>query len=131
MFPQGLGRDSDLSITHYEMVNILVVLRLWGQKWRGRSVVIKTDNMAVVNICKSGYTRDMELAAYIRNIWFITASLDIRLVVEHIRGKENVTADLLSRWTGSQTDKQLLDKLVGNPTWCEVTQEHFMIDYDI
>ena len=131
VIPQGLGRKSDLNITHYEMVNIVVVLRLWGQEWRGRSVIIKTDNMAVVNICKSGYTRDMELAVYIRNIWLITASLDIRLVVEHIRGKQNVTADLLSRWTGNQTDKQLLDKLVCNPSWCEVTQEHFMIDYDI
>ena len=128
---QGLGRNSDLNITHYEMVNILVVLRLWGQEWRGRSVIIKTDNMAVVNICKSGYTRDMELAAYIRNIWLITASLDIWLVVEHIRGKQNVMADLLSRWTGNQIEKQLLDKLVWNPSWCEVTQKHFMIDYDI
>ena len=73
----------------------------------------------------------MELAAYIRNIWLVTATFDIRLVVQHIKGKENVTADLLSRWRGNQTDKQLLHQLVHNPTWCHVTQEHFMVDYDI
>ena len=87
--------------------------------------------MAVVNVCKTAYTQDIELTAYIRNIWLLTASLDIWLVVEHIRGKQNVTADLLSRWKDNQTDKQQLNKLVGGPNWCHVKQEHFMVDYDI
>ena len=129
--PQVLSGRSDVSITHFEIINILVVLRLWGHEWKGQSVIIKTDNMAVVNVCKKGYTRDMELAAYIRNIWLITASLDIRLTVEHIAGKQNVTADLLSRWKGNHTEEQLLHKLVENPRWCQVTQEHFMVNYDI
>ena len=50
--PQNLTHRGDLSITHFEMINILVVLRLWGEQWTGRSVIIKTDNMAVVNVCK-------------------------------------------------------------------------------
>ena len=46
---------------------------------------------------KSSKTKDKFLAACIRNIWLIAASNDIEIVIEHIEGKKNVIADLLSR----------------------------------
>ena len=55
------------------------------------------DNLAVVQVVKSSKTKDKFLAACIRNIWLILASNDIEIVIEHIEGKKNVIADLLSR----------------------------------
>ena len=46
---------------------------------------------------KSAKTKEKFLAACIRNIWLISASNDIEIVIEHIEGKNNVIADLLSR----------------------------------
>ena len=70
-------QKNHFAITHYEMVNILVAIRTWGKQWESKRVVIKTDNMAVVEICRSGYTRDVHLAAIVRNIWLLTAQYDI------------------------------------------------------
>ena len=55
--PNHLKNDCRLNTTH-EMKNIVVALNLWGVKWSGKKVLIKTDNMAVVSICITGYTRD-------------------------------------------------------------------------
>ena len=49
----------------------------------------KSDNMAVLNICQSGYTSDMYLIILIRNIWLLTTIYYIQLIVIHIPGKEN------------------------------------------
>ena len=126
-----LVRDSNLNITHYEMLNIIVVLNVWGVHWKNKKVQIKTDNMAVVDICRSGYARDKVLAAYVRNIWALTARYDIELVVVHIQGKAHNTADLLSRWEGSIDDYQKLGKLVNNPIWHDIKIEYLDVNFDI
>ena len=55
--------------------------------------LVKTDNMAVVQICINDYTRGMNLSAYVRNLWLITAGYDIDLTVTHIVGKNNIFAE--------------------------------------
>ena len=116
-------KDKGLSITHLEMLNILVALKVWGQKWTGQQVTIKTDNMAVVKICNTDYTRDMKLASYIRNIWLVTSMYDIELIITHIAGRLNTAADLLSRWSDDQDCQELLKSLIEHPKWCHVERE--------
>ena len=84
------------NIVHLEMINILVAVRTWAPQWQGRKVVIHCDNQAVVSVLNSSHSRDMTLAAMVRNINMITAHLDIDLITEHIEGKLNVIADTLS-----------------------------------
>ena len=71
-----------------------------GQQLVRKKVVLYTDNKAVVSIYNQGYTRDKLLATIARNIWLYTAEKDIQLQVIHLPDKDNVTADLLSRWGG-------------------------------
>ena len=92
---------------------------------------LKTDNMVVVQICSNGYTRDMTLATYVRNLWLLTAKYDIELVVTHIEGKNNVFADMLSRWSGSDNNHSALKQYVKNPKWHSVSQQLFEMDYCI
>ena len=120
-----------LNITHYEMINIVVALNLWGVEWSGKKVLIKTDNMAVVSICTTGYTRDNQLAAYARNIWLLTAIYDIELVVAHVAGRDNNIADLLSRWSNSDFNKSALEKWVQQPIWFKINDSHFEIKQHI
>ena len=86
-----------LKIVHLEMLNIVLALRTWGSYWKHHKIKIFCDNLAVVQVVKSSKTKDKFLAACIRNIWLISASNDIEIVIEHIEGKKNVIADLLSR----------------------------------
>ena len=53
------------SITHFEMINILVALKLWAERWQHKHINLNMDNQDVVTICNTGYTRDTELATYL------------------------------------------------------------------
>ena len=86
-----------LKIVHLEMLNIVLALRIWGSYWQHHKINFVCNNLAVVQVVKSSKTKDKFLAACIRNIWLIAASNDIEIVIEHIEGKKNVIADLLSR----------------------------------
>ena len=48
-------------------------------------------------VCNTGRTRDAFLAACLRNLWLVAATANIDLRVKHIRGKDNILADALSR----------------------------------
>ena len=50
------------------MVNIIIATKLWGKQLKHQKVSIKTDNMAVVQICTNVDTKDMTLATYVRNL---------------------------------------------------------------
>ena len=71
-------------------------------------------------------TRDPFLGACIRNIWLLTAYYDISLQIQHIRGKDNVEADLLSRlYSDKPVDQRLLHELKSNYIWDNVLPHHF------
>ena len=63
-------------------------------------MIIKCDDSAVLQILNSGKTRDLFLASCARNIWYVAARNDIKLLYRHVTGQDNGLADLLSRWTG-------------------------------
>ena len=66
--PTLLVPGFDLKIVHLEMTNVVVALRLWGEFWRHSSIHIYCDNEAVVQVVTSHKTKDLFLAACIRNI---------------------------------------------------------------
>ena len=129
--PSGLKNNVEWSISHFEMINIIVALRLWGSDWSHQKAILKTDNMAVVNICNSGYTRDQALASIIRNIWLLTSEYDICLKVVHIAGKKNTIADLLSRWEATLSQKEKLSMYIAKPQWHKVTEQEFDLNQHI
>ena len=122
----------DLQIVHLEMLNILVALRIWKKFWRHSIVSIFCDNKAVVQVAESGKTKDPYLAACIRNIWLLSATYDIDLIVEHIQGTHNIIADCLSRlYSHKITNLILLENLQNNFIWEKVQIEDLKLDLSI
>ena len=119
------------SITHLEMWNVLVALRVWGHLWSKKSVTIKCDNQAVVSVVNTGVTKDNVLAIMARNIWLETAVGDIKFTLVHIPGKHNECADLLSRWHITSKNIEKLKKYVSTPMWCNVKAEHLFLNLEI
>ena len=118
------------SITHLEMLNLLIALRLWASHWAQSSAYIFCDNMAVVQVASSGRTRDPFLGACIRNIWLITATHDIELEVKHIQGNKNVLADALSRiYSDKGISQDLFQRLKESYTWQDVHHSLFHLSY--
>ena len=47
------------TILHLEILNIVVALTMWGHYWPKKFIEIKCDNMAVVEVLRSGRARDV------------------------------------------------------------------------
>ena len=125
-------QGGELTIVHWEMINILIALRLWGRHWVHSSIEIFCDNLAVVQVITSGKPRDPILGACIRNIWLLLAVLDIDLRIQHISGKKNIIADLLSRlFSNKPIDLSLFHQLQEYFIWDRVPYTCFKLDLDL
>ena len=116
------------TIVHFEMVNIMIALKLWSKDWKHKHIHFAVDNAAVVTVCNTGFTRDKWLATYIRNIWLITSIHDITISVSHITGHRNVIADLLSKWDTTASTILKLEQLVENPQWQQLPEHIFDVN---
>ena len=119
-----------VTIVHLELINIWVMLNVWGKYWKNKLVKIWCDNEAVVHILTSGKTRDEALALYARSIWLFIATHDIQTQYCHVQGVNNVYADRLSRWFSKDIEGHIKDILQAK-TWYQVTQDCFIPNYDI
>ena len=79
----------ELNITHLEMLNLIIALKVWGHFWQNSSIIIYCDNMSVVQVVETSKTRDPLLALCIHNIWFLRACYDIDLEVRHVLGRHS------------------------------------------
>ena len=122
---------NNYSIVHLEMLNIVVAIKVSANQWRDKKLRIKCDNMAVVEVLTSGRTKDNILAACARNVWLLCAIFNISIHIEHIPGKQNVVADLLSRYQFDNKSWDLLNMYVPNvlwiPTHIDLTRLNFAI----
>ena len=84
-------------IASKEMVPVVIAVALWGAVWQSSSVLIRSDNMAVVCAISSGAAKDPLLMHLLRCLHFFLAQFDISLVAKHIAGVHNTAADALSR----------------------------------
>ena len=57
------------------------------------------------------------LATCARNIWLITAIINIEIMVVHVSGSESHIADLLSRWVMTPDPEQKLRQYLSNFIW--------------
>ena len=87
------------NISHLEILNVVVVLKVCGQCWANKRIQIYCNNQAVVDVLRYSRARDAMLATCARNVWLLIAICNISLTVTHIDDCRNSVADLLSRFT--------------------------------
>ena len=76
---------------------MLLAIRVWASEWADCAIVVKCANEAVVSVVNSGVTRDSAQTAMGQNIWFNTATHNIKFKLVYIPGVQNACADL-SKW---------------------------------
>ena len=86
------------SIVHFEAANILLTVRCWCKDFKNKTVLICCDIWAVVNVFNNHKVRDPLLMAILRSVWLYMTAFNIDLKVKHIKGLNNVYADILSHW---------------------------------
>ena len=113
-----------------ELLPIVLATAVWGKEWSGKVVKCYCDNLAVVEVLNSGYSKDSLLIHLLRCLFFITEHLRVQLVAFHCLWHQNVRADALSRnnyqrfiQASSSVDSALTsmpDKLLSRPTQLDI-----------
>lgn len=93
----GLLRDVSL----LELLPIVLAFHCWGERLKGKKIVLHTDNMALVSILNNKYTKNSKIMLALRPLVLQALLFNIQFKAEHVPGKANVIADALSRkqWT--------------------------------
>ena len=95
-FPQSV-LDGGHSIAHLEMLNVVVAVKMWRERWPGWTVQIYCDNANTVALLQTGKSRDDFMRACAREIFLYAAAFDIDVQACHRPGVQMVWADALSR----------------------------------
>ena len=119
------------TIVHLEILNIVVALKSWGPIWQDQVKEIKCDNMAVVEVLRSGKTRDAVLATCARNVWLLTLLFNIQLTINHIPVVHHKISDLLYRWQGTDIPLHKLSTLVPHYQWMPVHLVHTHLNENV
>jgi hypothetical protein len=85
------------SIAAKELVPIVLACAVWGPVWKDKQVLVKCDNMSVVQVVAALTSRDPLLMHLLRLLYFFRPVYSIHLRVEHIPGVHNTLADTVSR----------------------------------
>ena len=93
-WPQGWDR---ISIAVKELVPVVLACCLWGPLWFRKWVLIRTDNLSVVEVLTKRSSKDSRMMQLVRGLQFILATLQFELWVQHIPGSQNIAADAISR----------------------------------
>ena len=91
------GRLAQSHITVKELTPVVMATVVWGQKWTGQSLLIRSDNMATVAIINSGTSHNSEAMHLVQCLTFIAAKFQLTISAVHIPGETNTLADALSR----------------------------------
>ena len=84
-------------ISVHEFLPVVLALEIWGSSLENCSVTLHSDNMAVVQVINKNSSKDSHLMKLMRRLMIVSLKYNINFVAEHIPGKSNVAADLLSR----------------------------------
>ena len=92
-WPEGTER---FHISFKELVPILMASLVWDRGWKGQKVMSYCDNEAVVHVLASRSAKDPDLM-HLPRLFFVEAAWQFTLFARHMKGKENVAADTISR----------------------------------
>ena len=98
--PGGAGEGVRLreeSIALKELLPIVIAGAVWGPGWRKARITVHCDNLGVVALVNSGYSRVPQIMHILRCLFFIRAHFQFSLHAVHVPGVENSLADAISR----------------------------------
>ena len=82
-----------LLIAIKELTPVVIAAAIFGRQWRGHLIQFSVDNMAVVHILNSTYSKDGHIMHLIH---ILGTNFDFWFIAKHIEGKANHLADDLS-----------------------------------
>ena len=75
----------------------VLAVEIWGEELNNRCIVLHTDNTAVMHIINNQSAKVPIIMTLVRRLVLACMYHNLLVKAEHIPGKENTLADLLSR----------------------------------
>ena len=85
------------NIVLLELFPIVVALEIWGAFFKGKRILIRTDNKGVVYAINCLTSKSPPVIVILRYLVFKCLSLNIWLKAIHVAGRDNDLVDSLSR----------------------------------
>ena len=101
-----------LSIAYKELFPEVIAASLWDPLWASKRVEFCSDNMSVVSVLRSGTLRDPNIMVLLRHLSLMAAHHSFVFTASHRPGRDNSTADALSRF-----DFQCFQHLTSHVVW--------------
>ena len=101
-FPENL---KGANIATLELWAVLIGLKLWKHKFRGKYFWVLVDNEAVSVVLNTGASKNTQLQELLREIAYIAAENEFIIKAKHIMGVTNRIPDWLSRWKQKEARK--------------------------
>jgi hypothetical protein len=97
---QGIWSDwwKQQNITLLELYPIVVALETWEQLCRGKSLVLNTDNEALVSVLNNQTSKEPLVMILVRRLVLHCLHNRILITAKHVAGVNNGAADALSRF---------------------------------
>jgi hypothetical protein len=78
-----------LSIAYKELFPIVIAASLWGHLWVSRQVEFRSDNTSVVEVLRTGTSRDQHLMVLLWYLLLMAARHSFTFTASHVPGKLN------------------------------------------
>ena len=128
-FPKNITNTGKYKIHHLEMVALTVAVKVWSSQCMGKKFTVLCDNSAVVDIIRSGYSRDTLLQSMLRELMYVASVGKFEIVTKLIGTRENRLPDLLSRWHLHEKYRTSFNKETG-ADWKEIKVPQTMFKLD-
>ena len=122
--------EKDWNICILELVAVIVALRLWNSRLKGKCIVMQCDNDAVCQVINTGRARCTMLQEGLRELCFWSAVAQCQIRAVHIPGTENRLADCLSRWDQKDSFKTDFFKLTSGLDLKECVLEDSVFNFE-
>ena len=111
-FPSELRNNTQASINEYELLTIMVAVKVWGSSLRGKKVRVNCDNTTAVAAMNLARLHNKFSQAIMREISYWSAVGEFEVMTMHISGLRNIVADTLSRTHLSVQSRIKMESLV-------------------
>lgn len=112
---QWSGMLANAHISVKELTPVVLSVALWGKAWKGRRILVLSDNSSTVASINKLTSRVRESGHLLRCLAFLTAHHQCELIARHMPGKHNTLADALSR-DNAELFRHLHPQAQPNPT---------------
>ena len=99
-----------------ELVNHVVVARVWGPTWAGVEVTGFTDNQSAMHLLRHGRSRSDVRLDIAREFASIQQEFNFLWKSDYVNTKDNILSDCLSRWGSASARKQFHQLTAGFST---------------